>query len=324
MILAIPFFRAVRESFPSAHLTLMVNPNTVGIMKGNPYFNEMIVYNVEKSLREKWQFIKSVRRKKLDSVVCLSECFSSLLIVYLSGAREKAGFNWRGRGALLTIKVPYEKPEKKHLVEIFAELAQAMGLGHYKRELELWISEGEKEKIKKFFEKEGMRDKDFKVAIHPGAGWKEKRWPVERFAQIADRLVEIYEARVFIVGGNSDVQLAEKMIELMKRKAVNCTGRFDIRESAALMEATDLLIGNDSAPVHIAAAVHTPLIAIFGPTNMRKTKPLGDNSIMARKDIECSPCFHRIYPASCPKGKPVCMEAITVDDIEKGVNSLFS
>ena len=325
IILSIPFFRALRESLLSAHLTLMVNPHTIGIVKGSPYFNEIIVYNKRDSLKEKWQFIKSLRERKFNSVVCLSECFSSLLIAYLSGAEEKAGFNWKGRGAFLTIRVPYEKPERKHVVEIFAELAQAVGLErYYKNDLELWISEREKGKIKNLFEKERVGDKDIKVVIHPGAGWEEKRWPVERFAQIVDRLVKTYEARVFIIGGNSDVQLANEMIELMKMKAINCVGRFDIKESAALMEAADLFIGNDSAPVHIAAAVHTPLIAIFGPTNMRKTKPLGNNSIMVRKDIECNPCFHKVYPARCPKGEPVCMRMITADDVWQVVKTLLN
>lgn len=326
MILSIPFFRALRESFPSTHLTLMVNSNTREIMKGNPYFNEVIVYNVRDSLKRKWQFIKSLREGKFNSIVCLSECFSSLLIAYLSGAREKVGFNWKGRGAFLTIRVPYEKPEKKHVVEIFAELARAMRLNHYSNNLELWVSKVEKEKIKKFLEKEKVKvkDKNFKIVIHPGAGWEEKRWPTERFAQIADRIVETYGARVFIIGGNSDAQLANEMIDLMKTEAINCVGRFDIKESAALMEVADLFIGNDSAPVHIAAAVHTPLIAIFGPTNMRKTKPLGNNSIMVRKNIECSPCFHKIYPARCPKKKLICMRMITVDDVWQVVKALLN
>ncbi|MCD5390629.1 glycosyltransferase family 9 protein, partial [candidate division NPL-UPA2 bacterium] len=222
------------------------------------------------------------------------------------------------------IRVPYEKPEKKHLVEIFAELAQAMELDHYKTDLELWISERERRKVKNLFEKERVGDKDIKVVIHPGASWEEKRWPIEGFAQIADRLVKSYEARVFIIGGSSDVQLANEMIDLMKMKAINCVGRFDIKESAALTEVAGLFIGNDSAPVHIAAAVHTPLIALFGPTNMRKTRPLGDNSIVVGKDIECSPCFHKVYPARCPKGEPVCMKMITVDDVWRVVKALLN
>jgi len=220
--------------------------------------------------------------------------------------------------------VPYEKPEKKHLGEIFADLAQALGLEHYRKDLELWISEEERGGIKKFFEKEKVKDNFLKVVIHPGAGWEEKRWPVERFVQIADRLIETYKARVFIIGGDGDVQLAEEMIALMKTRAINCVGNFDIKESVALIEAADLFIGNDSAPVHIAAAVYTPLIAIFGPTNMRKTKPLGDSSIMIRKDIECSPCFHKIYPGRCPRGEPVCMKMITVDDVWGAVERIIS
>jgi len=83
MILSLPFFRALRENFPSAYLTLMVNPNTVGIMKGNPYFNEIIVYNKKDNLKKKWRFIQSLRGEKLDKAICLSECFSSFIRVFL-------------------------------------------------------------------------------------------------------------------------------------------------------------------------------------------------------------------------------------------------
>jgi len=324
IILSLPFFRALRDNFPSAYLTLMVNPNTVGIMKGNPYFNEIIVYNKKDNLKRKWRFIQSLREKKFDKVVCLSECFSSLLIAYLSGAREKVGFDWKGRGTFLSVSVPYEKPEKKHLGEIFADLAQALGLEHYRKDLKLWISEEERGGVKKFFEKEKVKDNFLKVVIHPGAGWVPRQWPGERFAAIADRLVEAYKAKVFVVGGDDDSRLVDKMISSMTGKAISCVGRLSIREAAALIEACDLFIGNDSGLMHVAAAVHTPVIALFGPGNVARVGLRGDRCVVVRKDLSCSPCVQYVHSLKCVKGEPVCMKMITVDDVWQAVERIVS
>ena len=187
IIAAVPTFRALRENFPTACLTLIANPTTVRITDGNPYFDDILVYNRQSSLVDKLLFIKRVRGKQFDLALCLSECLSSLLLCYSSGARVKVGFNWNGRGAFLTKKVRYYKPEKRYLPELLLDLVRAMKLpeDRIRLDLEFWLSEENKRVIRQLFRNKNITQDSLKIVIHPGAGWSPRRWPADKFALVA-------------------------------------------------------------------------------------------------------------------------------------------
>ncbi len=336
ILMAVPVFRALREYFPTARLTLVVNPVTVEIMAGNPYFNDILIYNRQACLAGKLSFIRQIREKRFDLALCLSECFSTLLLCYLSGATVKVGFNWEGRGLFLTYKIPYNKPENKYLTELFLDLVRAIGLPEetLNAQLGFWLKEKDKEAIKSFFRNKEIVEQTLKIVIHPGAGWSPRRWPAENFARLAKELMERYQAAVFVTGSRQDRALIERIIRLAGmgdgsgeeegERLFNCAGCFIFSEYAALLSLSHLFIGNDSAPMHLAAAVAIPVIALFGPSSVVKYGPRTEQSAIIKSPAQCGPCRQLTGQDRCIQGQPECMRRITVEDVIQAVEKTLN
>jgi len=338
VILASPVFRALRANFPRARITLMVNPTTVKIVSNNTYFDEVLIYDTSASVIKKISFIRRLRTLKFDLAFCLSECFSSLLLCYLSAAKIRVGFDWNKRGMFLNVKVPYYKPEKKYLGELFLDLLRAAGLPEetLNPNLEFWHSEEDIKAAGKFLDAQGVTEKDLKVVVHPGAGWSPRRWPAERFAGLIEKVMGKYKAKVFIAGSEEDRVLIEQIIGIVgdiskdslsigeDKRLFNCVGCFSLNQFAGLLSLSDLFIGNDSAPMHLAAAVNAPLVALFGPSSAVKYGPRSEHSIIIKSLASCGPCLQLTGQDRCIKGSPDCMNLITVEQVEQAVEQLLT
>jgi 3-deoxy-D-manno-octulosonic-acid transferase/heptosyltransferase-1 len=155
------------------------------------------------------------------------------------------------------------------------------------------------------------------IAVNPSARWEKKRWPLSSYAALINQLIQELKAGIIILGGKEDIPLAEEISSLVSGRPAVAAGKTSLKTLTALLERVDLLVTNDSGPMHIAAALKAPVVALFGPTNPGLTGPYGDGHIVIRKEMECSPCLRR----PCIHGRPVCMEAITVEEVMEAVNS---
>ncbi|MFH1655377.1 MAG: lipopolysaccharide heptosyltransferase II [Candidatus Omnitrophota bacterium] len=313
VLLSTAAIRAIKKANPEGYIACMVVGRCVEILKDNPYLDEIIVFDekkIHKSLIAKIDFIKELKKKKFDVVFLFHRSFTRTLITFLAGIPERAGYYTRKRGFLLTKKVPSPKADI-HRLENFLNIIQAYGIESDGKYYDFFISEDDRKFSKEILVKQGFKEGDFITVINPGGNWEPKRWPKENFAKLADRLNQELKAKIIISGADKDIVLANQIASLMKTKPIILAGKTTLKQLGVLMKESDLVISADSGPMHIAAAVGTNLIALFGPTSPEITGPIGKGRIeIICTDVGCEiPC----YKASCDDYR--CMEEISVEDV---------
>ncbi len=308
-----PAIRAIKKAYPNCHLACMVLPRVREVIEGNPNVDEIIIFDEKgKHLRifPRIKFIMELRKKRFDVVFLFHRSLTRTLITFFSGIPQRIGFAYLKRGFLLTKRIPVP-PREMHRSDTFSKIVESFGIKVDDRKCEFFISEKSRAFIRDFFKKEGIVDSDFLVVINPGANWSLKRWPKDNFAELSDRLVEYFDAKIVISGSEKDLSLATDISNMMKKKALIVAGKTTFKQLGALMERANLVISADSGPMHLAAAVSKNLIALFGPTEPKITGPRGKaNTIIIHKDMGCKiPC----YELDCRDN--LCMKTISVEDV---------
>lgn len=309
-ILSVPALKALRAGFPQAGIAVVATPRAGDVLRGLPYHDELRV------CRNGFDLMRTVmqyRRSGFDLAVGLSNGGSWL--AFLCNTRFKAGLS----SPLLALAEPGAVKEEPsaHVVEHCLAVVRLLGAAVPEiRGLEIALSQHEREKAAAFLA--GVNQAGPLVALHPGGHYFSfKRWPVERFASLADALA----ARgygVVVVGGTEDGALAAALTGATRHAPLSAVGRLGIKETAALIAKCSLFIGNDSAPLHLAAAVGTPAIGLFGPTSPAQFRPFGQGHEVIYKGLPCSPCFKFLgsplqYWPKCRR--PACMEAIGESEV---------
>jgi len=317
LILAIPSFRAVRKRFPAGKITLLVEPAHREIIRGCPYLDYIVVYDRKKkdhSLKNTLKLGSRLRGEDFDLVIDLQNNSRSHLISYLSCAPKRYGYN-RGIGRfLLTDKADEFRtimPPLRHQLRVL----NLLGIGEMNDDLELWPSGEDKRAISDFLSEKGLLPGQLLIGINSGSSrrWETKRWPLARFAELGARLSQELGAMVVITGQKSEQHRSQKLISLMKGRTINAVGKTSLAELACLISRCQVFISGDTAPLHVAAAMGAKLVALFGPTDPVRHLPPGNNHIVIRKDLRCSPCYRdKCY-------KHICMEKITVDEVLNAV-----
>jgi lipopolysaccharide heptosyltransferase II len=276
--------------------------------------DEIIIFDEKgKHLRiaPRIKFILELRRKRFDAVFLFHRSLTRTLITFFAGIPQRVGYTNLKRGFLLTKRIPLPPKDTIHRSDNFSQIVEAFGIRVDDSHYEFFISDKSRSFIRDFLKKEGISDTDFLVVINPGANWDLKRWPRENFAELSDRLVEYFNAKIVISGAEKDLSLATDISNMMKAKPIIVAGKTTFKQLGALMERANLVISADSGPMHLAAAVGKNLIALFGPTDPKITGPRGRaNTIVIQKDVGCKiPC----YELDCKDN--LCMKAISVEDV---------
>ncbi|MEE8360216.1 MAG: lipopolysaccharide heptosyltransferase II [Candidatus Omnitrophota bacterium] len=317
LLLSTPVFRAVREGYPDSHISVMVRPYTRECVEGNPYINEVIVYDKygnHKSVLSSLRFAGSLRKKRFDMALILHPTNRVNLITFLAGIPKRVGFN-RKFGFLLTHKVAHKKrTDERHELDYALDIVRAIGLTPRIKTLYMPIKRDVQRKIDSMLCGLGVRATDFVIAIHSSSSCVSKKWPQERFAGVADRLIDKYDAKIVFIGGEDAKDDTKKAMAAMKREAIDLSGRTTIPELAALLKRCEAFISNDSGPVHVACAVGTPVIAIFGRKDAglgpKRWGPTGERDKILHKDVGCQECLAH----NCTKGF-LCLNAIDEDEV---------
>ena len=317
MIFLTPALKALRKTLPSSSFCFLLGPyGAEKAVEGSDLLDLKIIVEPKKftGLSGNMRLIRRLRQENLNLSITSTGTnpLKSGFLCALAGIEYRVGENIRGKGIFYNLKVPFD--HNRHEVESNIHLVQRLGVDAEDRRLFVQRSEKDKESAQKFFAQHSLEGKVV-VGLHPGSGVHQagfKRWPRERFAQLADKLITDIGASVIIFGGAEEMELAEEIKDGMRSAPLIMTGQSTLAETAALIEKCTLFISNDSGLLHVACAMDTPSIGIFGPTNPRRTGPYPDLSAVFRKDLACSPCY---------EGKPVhcghfeCLNLITVDDM---------
>lgn len=326
-----PMIRTLKNNFPKAQIDYMVGKWSKEMIEDNIYIDQVKEYVSIKRLfkNNNWAKLWALRRKKYDLIIVGDVGFAPILTSFLIGARYRAGFNLRGRGFLLTHRVERSPENRLHETLLYLEIAKALGLKPENPMMDLFVPEREMDYAKKYYQSHGWSGDKRIICLFPGGGvnpgtiMPSKRWGEDKYASLADKLIKEYQANVLLLGGPGDRAVVDRVSGKMREKHLALSGKTTLKQSAALIKLAGLFIGNDCGPLHIAAAVGTPTISIFGPTDPQKLAPLGEKHIYIRSGVPCSPCYRQTeeYKQICQKYD--CMDKIQVKDVEEAFKELL-
>ena len=298
VLLSTPVFKAIKEAYPGSYVACMVRPYANDIVNGNPYIDKVILYDKDgahKSFFPTLKFALNLKNEKFDLSINLHPTNRSNLIPFLAGVPKRVGWD-KKLGFLLTCKLKHDKQMgTKHELEYTLDVIRSLGIEPKDKRTFIPGRKENYEKVKDVLRAAGLSENDLIIAIHPGASCPSKRWSADRFAELADQLATSLRAKVVIIAGPVDVEIGNKVANLMKSKSLNLSGKTSIADLAALFKMCRLFVSNDSGPVHIASAVGTPVISIFGRNEPglgpKRWGPVGRGDVFLQKDVGCAICF---------------------------------
>ena len=310
-----PLMAGFKEANPEVRITLLINSSFVGICKGIPFIDELIVFdmhgfrdsllNKEYGLIENHRFIEDlinrINGKEYDLAMNLTHSRISALMISLVRAREKRGFTVDSEGHRI-IKHPWLRyffnvvPNRDynpfHLVDMYLKSG---GVQPGRKGLIYEVSGEDEKKSEELLRENGITGNELLIGIHLGASKSDKTWHVSSFAKLADMITEEMGARILLFGSPSEADLGKEFEMIVKFRPVNFIGKTDIGELSALLKKCSLLISNDTGPLHLATAVGTKVLDIFtANVHFLETGPYGDGHFVIQADLPCVPCAFNV------------------------------
>ena len=306
----------LRKDFPDAQIDYLVEKPSEPGLAGLKDINRVLLFE-RHDFWKKVSLIFQIRKAKYDLIFDFFTNPSTALITFLSGAEYRVGFPYRGRKYAYNLYGPEERG-KYHSAQLHLETLKSLGLNYSNQELHYFINSSTLSTAEKYV-RDNLIENNFVIGICPTGGWASKKCDPEKFAEIANALIKKYNAKIFIIWGKSDEEDALKIHSLLGGKSI-IASETSIQELAALISRCEILIANDSGPMHIASAVGTPVLGLFGPTNPYMHGPYGDKNEWIRLDeLECIECNLLV----CPR-KHECFRDLPVDRVLHKVESLIS
>jgi heptosyltransferase II len=304
-VMQIPALRELRRVFPDAKIALHTRGWAQSIFEDVEFIDDLLTFEKSESkLKDPLKQAKILKKQNFDLAVLFPNSFESALIAKLAGIRQRFGYVKEGRGFLLTN--PIEIPDWKHarhevfyylnlVAEIERNFFGTATVADIEPRIDLKISEQRRTKAHKFLEANGIDLSRKTIALGVGStNSRAKRWHAESYAKLNDRLQNELNANVILVGAEDELDVSERVFNLSEKKPTILTGKTNLSEAVAILSIVDMLVSNDMGLAHIAPAVGTKTLVIFGPTNEQTTQPIGSETI--RRHVECSPCMLRDCP----------------------------
>lgn len=329
VLLSTPVFRGLREAFPAATLTALVARGTEEVLLHHSDVDEVLTVDRAGEGTGSWhrwsdhlRLVRRLRERRFDVAIDLTDGDRAAFLTWASGARLRVGFNQerRFRGHAYHHVVP-TLAGKRHRLEVDLEALRTLGLPVRVVAPTIAVPSEAEAAVEQLLARKGvLRDRDL-VLIHPGARWWFKAWPTERFVALADGIGQELGTQVMIAGGPGDVEVAEAMRRQMRSPAILVAGETSILELAAVLKRCRLFVGNDNGPMHIAAAVGTPVVGLFGPTDPAEWGPRGEGHVALYKGVDCRQCWRS---SACVRGDENCLRQITVDEVMNAVRRVWN
>ncbi len=328
-VISLPALDALRKQFPDAEIVLVTKPWVSEVYWHYPGLLRQIIYDPAGKHRGPRGFrnlIEDLRAEHFDMAVLFQNAFHAAWMAWRARIPVRIGYARDGRGPLLTesVEVP-PRAAYGHEAYYYFHLLYRAGLIEKPEpeqplsDVRLALREAETSWAEKRLHSLRLDGPRTLMGIHPGASFgPAKRWPPERFAALADRLIVALRADVLIFGSAAEAPLAESIARLMKRSPTVLAGKTTLTQMMALLAYCRLVVTNDSGPMHLAAALGLPLVAVFGSTDERATGPLSSRARVVKHPVPCSPCGLRECPIDFR-----CMHGVTVEDAYKAAMKLM-
>ncbi|MFH1856213.1 MAG: lipopolysaccharide heptosyltransferase II [Candidatus Omnitrophota bacterium] len=319
MILATPSFRAVREKFPNALIFLLTTDAAKEAAAGCPYINRIIMFEKAGSgLLSILKTSKKLRKYNFDIVIDLQNNRKSHLLSFLSGSYARYGWD-NGKFSFL---LNYKRSKIKTKLDPVAHQQKLLDLLDIKikdKTPAVWISEEDERYADDFLKDNWLIPSQALIGFNlsSSAKWQTKRWPLENFIKLAQILTKEIKARIVLTGIKQDAELCDYFRKNSKCNIINACGKTTFSQMAALIKRCNVYVTADSAPLHVAAAVKTPFVAFFGPTDPDRHMPAETKGIVLNKKVSCSPCYKQL----CRNLK--CLKRISVEEAKEAIVNLL-
>ncbi len=330
-VISTVMFPALRSRYPHASIEVLAGPWNREVFEAVAEVDRVDVCRVNRFARKArlgwilstvWWGIR-LRRRRVDLGIDVRGEFPHAVILWLCGARRRLGWASGGGGFLLTDAPPFiaDRPEVESRLALLAELGIRFDeAGEAPRPALHPPDDGRRRMARRLTELRRGRAEPAavpRIVLHVGAGMPAKRWPVEHWRELVRRLHDRLRAEVVLVGGADDRTIARAIMGPRSRgRVADWTGRLRVVELAALLEQSDLFVGADSGPAHVAAAVGTPSVVLFSGTNRTgQWRPRGEHVAILRHAVACSPCHRRV----CPLGEHPCMRGLAPSRVAEAV-----
>jgi len=321
-VMATPVLEDLRHHWKHAKITAMCPVNLTPLLAEDPHVDELMSFQRPSgwlSHQQHGKIIESLRLGKYDLGILLTNSLSSAWWFWRGGVQNKIGYIGHWRRLLLDKAVPYPpNRENQHLVKTYKMLLEPLGIALSQSAPRLYITEQEKQAAKDLLKNCGVGPNQIIVGINPGAAYgSAKCWLPDRYRAVTQKLLENPSIAVVYFGDRAGAPLVQEICQGMPERVVNLAGKTNIRELMALIQACHIFLTNDSGPMHIASALGTPLLALFGSTSDVATGPYR-GGLVIHKHVECSPCYKRTCPIDFR-----CMTRIEVDEVYRELKKMI-
>lgn len=326
VIMATPVIANLRSAFPAANIDFLTERPSAAIVEDNPDLNRVIVLDRTALKQQKpvqrlqtyLRFIADLRQQNYDLVFDLFGNPRSALLTLLTRAPVRAGYRYRIRRFAYT-HVVEPRGDRVHEVQTNLDALQALHLPISNTELRVAIDDVSANEIEQFWQQNGLPAEKLVIGLNASGGWYTKRWPLHSFAQLGDRLRRESGARLLLLWGPGEREDATSIQRMMSTESVMAPTT-TLKSLGVLLRRLHLLVSNDSGPMHLAAAVGTPVVGIYGPTNPRLQGPWGNqNEVVTKTGLDCLGC----NGVTCRIVTHDCMQALSVDEVMAAIRKLI-
>jgi lipopolysaccharide heptosyltransferase II len=323
LVMATPVLTDLRRRFPHAEITAMCTASLAPLLEHDPDIDQLFAFSRPSGWlvrNERRDLIAKIRAGNYDLGLLLTNSLSSAWWFWRGRVGRRLGYRKDYRRPLLSRAIPFpEGVGQQHLVCTYKQLLEPLGITVSDTSPRLYVLPKELEAAEQRLRRQGVPEKRTLIGINPGAAYgSAKCWLPENFRELTERLLEDPNAYIVYFGDVTGAPLVKKICSGLPDRVINFAGATSLRELIALIQLCDLFLTNDSGPMHIAAAVKTPLVALFGSTSDIKTGPYG-SGVVIHKHVDCSPCYLRECPIDFK-----CMTQITPDEVYRELMSLLN
>ena len=322
ILLTTPILRVLREHCPAAQIDFLTKAAYQDVLRTNPCVDRLLLLEPQQGLRET---LGRLRQTRYDILVDLHRTLRSRLLYHGLLAQRKLTYTKRTIRRALLVHLGWNTLQAMIPVpELYMAPLRCLGMTMSLPPLEMHLATESQEAMQAYLQQELPESRRRPLlAVAPGARWSTKRWPVERFAVVAQTLAQAQQAAVVVLGSAEDSQLAQKLCQQLSVPVLNSTGKLSLMHTAALLQQCHLLLSNDSGLMHMAAALRVPVVAIFGPTVQEfGFYPFKASAEVVSAVLACRPCSTK-GSMRCPRGHHQCMQQVTVADVLAAASKIW-
>jgi heptosyltransferase-2 len=329
-VICLPAIEALRAAYPSAEIVTLAKPWVSELYRFHPAVSRQMVFDPSgehAGSRGFWKLVRELKSEQFDGAILFQNAFHAAWMAWCARIPARVGYAREARGPLLTSAIEIPSPAAYgHQAYYYLQLLFRAGVIERPQVAEeneplhvsLALDPREQAWARRYLDGLGLHGNRYLIGINPSASFgPAKRWPVENFAALADRLIEVLSADVLIFGSETDRPLADQMADSMNHTPIVLAGETNLRQFMALLAQSRLVITNDSGPMHLAAALDVPLVAIFGSTDDLATGPISPKARVVKYPVACSPCGLRVCPIDFR-----CMTGVSVDMVYRAALEL--